>query len=113
MFYISQVRLKERDWILSRYLNVFCGQSNLRYLMVEYLKLLYQSKYQSVLDPLETLTYVAGNNERISLVTSIIDIFFHNPVTLARRFATLDVLSGGRVIACLGIGWSKDEYDAA
>ena len=40
-------------------------------------------------------------------------MFFHNPVTLARRFATLDVLSGGRVIAGLGIGWSKDEYDAA
>ena len=70
-------------------------------------------EYQSVLDPLETLTYIAGNTDRISLGTSIIDMFFHNPVTLARRFATLDVLSGGRVIAGLGIGWSKDEYDAA
>jgi probable F420-dependent oxidoreductase len=70
-------------------------------------------EYQSVLDPLETLTYVAGNTERISLGTSIIDMFFHNPVTLARRFATLDVLSDGRVIAGLGIGWSKDEYDTA
>jgi len=70
-------------------------------------------EYQSVLDPLETLTYVAGNTKKISLGTSIIDMFFHNPVTLARRFATLDVLSGGRVIAGLGIGWSKDEYDAA
>ena len=70
-------------------------------------------EYQSVLDPLETLTYVGGNTERISLGTSIIDMFFHNPVTLAKRFATLDVLSGGRVIAGLGIGWSKDEYDAA
>jgi probable F420-dependent oxidoreductase len=70
-------------------------------------------EYQSVLDPLETLTYVAGNTERISLGTSIIDMFFHNPVTLARRFATLDVLSGGRAIVGLGIGWSKDEYDAA
>jgi alkanesulfonate monooxygenase SsuD/methylene tetrahydromethanopterin reductase-like flavin-dependent oxidoreductase (luciferase family) len=38
---------------------------------------------------------------------------FHNPVILARRFATLDILSGGRVIAGLGIGWSKDEYDAS
>jgi probable F420-dependent oxidoreductase len=70
-------------------------------------------EYQSVLDPLETLTYLAGNTERISLGTSIIDVFFHNPVTLARRFATLDVLSGGRVIAGLGIGWSKDEYDVS
>ncbi len=70
-------------------------------------------EYQSVLDPLETLTYLAGNTQRISLGTSIIDILFHNPVVLARRFATLDVLSGGRVIAGLGLGWSKDEYDAS
>jgi probable F420-dependent oxidoreductase len=70
-------------------------------------------EYQSVLDPLETLTYLAGNTQRISLGTSIIDIMFHNPVILARRFATLDVLSGGRVIAGLGLGWSKDEYDAS
>jgi len=70
-------------------------------------------EYQSVLDPLETLTYIAGNTDRISLGTSLIDMFFHNPVTLARRFATLDALSDGRVIAGLGIGWSKDEYDAA
>ena len=70
-------------------------------------------EYQNVLDPLETLTYVAGNTERIYLGTSIIDMPFHNPVTLARRFATLDILSGGRVIAGLGIGWSKDEYDAS
>jgi probable F420-dependent oxidoreductase len=70
-------------------------------------------EYQNVLDPIETLTYVAGNTQRISLGTAIIDMFFHNPITLARRFATLDNLSGGRVIAGLGIGWSKDEYDAS
>jgi alkanesulfonate monooxygenase SsuD/methylene tetrahydromethanopterin reductase-like flavin-dependent oxidoreductase (luciferase family) len=35
---------------------------------------------------------------------------FHNRVTLARRFATLDILSEGRAIAGFGIAWSKDEY---
>lgn len=40
-------------------------------------------------------------------------MLFHNPVILARRFATLDILSHGRVIAGLGIGWSKDEYEAS
>jgi probable F420-dependent oxidoreductase len=70
-------------------------------------------EYQNVLDPLDTLTYLACNTQRISLGTSIIDMLFHNPVILARRFATLDILSGGRVITGLGIGWSKDEYDAA
>jgi probable F420-dependent oxidoreductase len=70
-------------------------------------------QYQNVLDPLETLTYVAGITERVSLGTCLIDMLFHNPVVLARRFATLDVLSGGRAIAGLGIGWSKDEYEVS
>jgi len=38
---------------------------------------------------------------------------FHNPVTLAREFTTIDILSEGRVICGFGIGWSKDEYLAA
>ena len=41
------------------------------------------------------------------------DILFHSPVILARRFATLDLLSEGKAIAGLGIGWSKDEYQAS
>jgi probable F420-dependent oxidoreductase len=70
-------------------------------------------EYQNVLDPLDTLTYLAANTDRIYLGTSIIDMLFHNPVVLARRFATLDVLSGGRVIAGFGLGWSKDEFDVS
>jgi probable F420-dependent oxidoreductase len=70
-------------------------------------------QYQNVLDPLETLTYLAGQTNEISLGTCLIDMLFHNPVVLARRFATLDVLSQGRVIAGLGIGWSKDEYEVS
>lgn len=70
-------------------------------------------EYQNVLDPLTTLTFVAGITERISLGTSIIDMFFQNPVVLGKRFATLDVLSRGRVIAGLGLGWSRDEYDVS
>jgi probable F420-dependent oxidoreductase len=68
---------------------------------------------QNVFDPLETLTYVAANTNKIALGTSVIDMLFHNPVVLARRFATLDVLSEGRAICGLGIGWSKDEYQAS
>lgn len=69
--------------------------------------------YQNVLDPLETLTFVAAHTQQISLGTSVIDMFFHNPVVLGRGIATLDVVSEGRVICGLGIGWSKDEYQAA
>lgn len=63
-----------------------------------------------MMDPLETLTFVAANTNKISLGTSVIDMLFHNPVVLARRFASLDIFSQGRSIAGFGIGWSKDEY---
>jgi len=70
-------------------------------------------EYQNVLDPLETITYLAASTEQIALGTCLIDMLFHNPVVLARRFATLDILSHGRAIAGLGIGWSKDEYEVS
>lgn len=70
-------------------------------------------EYQIMLDPLETLTYVAANTNKIALGTSVMDMLFHNPVILARRFATLDILSEGRSIAGFGIGWSKDEYQTS
>ena len=69
--------------------------------------------YQNVLDPLETLTFAAANTDKIALGTSVIDMLFHNPVILARRFTTLDILSHGRSICGLGIGWSEDEYIAS
>jgi probable F420-dependent oxidoreductase len=69
--------------------------------------------YQNVLDPIETLTYIAANTKKIALGTCVIDMLFHNPVILARRFATLDVFSQGRAVCGLGIGWSKDEYQAS
>jgi probable F420-dependent oxidoreductase len=68
---------------------------------------------QIMLDPLETLTFVAANTNKIALGTSVIDMLFHNPVVLARGFATLDVLSEGRSIAGFGIGWSKDEFQVS
>jgi probable F420-dependent oxidoreductase len=68
---------------------------------------------QNVFDPLETLTFAAAKTDKIALGTSVIDMLFHNPVILGRQFATLDVLSNGRCICGLGIGWSKDEYMAS
>jgi probable F420-dependent oxidoreductase len=68
--------------------------------------------YKTVLDPLEALTFVAGQTSRVALGTSILDMPYYNPVMLARRLTTLDVLSGGRLRLGLGLGWSKDEFDA-
>jgi probable F420-dependent oxidoreductase len=69
--------------------------------------------YQVVLDPLESLTCVAAHTRGIGLGTAVLDIPFYNPVVLARRLTTLDVLSGGRLRAGFGLGWSEDEFEAA
>ena len=67
---------------------------------------------QCVFDPIDLLTFAAPYTDKVTLGTSVIDVLFHNPVILAKRFATLDILSRGRVVCGLGIGWSKDEYQA-
>lgn len=69
--------------------------------------------YANVYDPLETLSYVAAKTRRIRLATSVIDALFHSPVILARRLATLDRFSGGRLVVGLGQGWMPQEFTAA
>ncbi|HEX9263177.1 MAG TPA: LLM class F420-dependent oxidoreductase [Candidatus Binatia bacterium] len=69
--------------------------------------------YKRVLDPIEALTFVAAHTSRIGLGTSVLDIPFYNPVTLARRLTSLDILSNGRLRAGFGLGWSVDEFEAA
>ena len=69
--------------------------------------------FKNVLDPLTTLAFIAANTSKVNLGTCIIDIVFHNPITLAKEFTTIDILSEGRMICGFGIGWSKDEYLAA
>ena len=69
-------------------------------------------KYKHVLDPLETLTFIAANTSRVALDTSVLNLPWYNPVLLARRLTTLDILSGGRIRVGFGIGWSPDEYEA-
>jgi len=69
--------------------------------------------YQIVLDPVETLTFVAGITSRIELGTSVLVLPYHTPIELSRRMATLDVLSNGRAKVGVGIGWSRDEFEAA
>jgi probable F420-dependent oxidoreductase len=69
--------------------------------------------FKNVLDPLSTLAYIAAKTSKVNLGTCIIDMIFHNPITLAKEFTTIDILSEGRTICGFGIGWSKDEYLAA
>jgi probable F420-dependent oxidoreductase len=70
-------------------------------------------EYKIVFDPIESLTFAAAVTSGISLGTSVIVLSNHQPLSLARRLATLDQLSNGRLICGFGVGWSKDEIEAA
>ncbi|MEU4568954.1 LLM class F420-dependent oxidoreductase [Micromonospora sp. NPDC023956] len=63
-------------------------------------------------DPLQWLTFAAAHTSRLVLGTAMLILPLHHPVDLAKRLATLDVLSGGRLIAGVGVGWLREEYDA-
>ena len=66
-----------------------------------------------VMDPLTALTAAAGVTSRLRLLTLVLGVDFRHPVWLHKAFATLDVLSGGRVEVGLGAGWLAADYDAA
>jgi probable F420-dependent oxidoreductase len=68
--------------------------------------------YKYNLDPLDTLTYAAAFTSKIRLGTSVLDMPYYNPITLARRLSTIDILSKGRLNVGLGLGWSPDEMEA-
>jgi len=65
-----------------------------------------------VFDPLETLTWVAAHTSRIGLGTLVMDPLFQSPLVMAKRLATLDRLSGGRLVAGIGQGWMPEEFEA-
>lgn len=67
----------------------------------------------SRLDPLTTLSTIAGTTSTIQLGTSILILPLRNPVLTAQRIATLQYLSENRLTIGLGIGWVEAEYDAA
>jgi probable F420-dependent oxidoreductase len=69
--------------------------------------------HRSVLDPVVPLAYVAGHTDRIRLGTATVCAPFTAPALLAKTLTSLDVLSGGRLTAGLGLGWMPEEYAAA
>lgn len=64
------------------------------------------------LEAYSLLSYLAGKTERLRLGTCVTPLPFRNPAILAKTIATLDVLSGGRVIVGVGAGWYKPEFEA-
>lgn len=65
------------------------------------------------MEPLATLAYVAAVTERIKLGTAIYILPLRNPVVTAKVAATVDVLSKGRLVFGIGVGWMEEEFTTA
>ena len=63
-------------------------------------------------EPLTVLTYVAAKTKTLGLGTSVLVLPYHNPIRLAKVAATLDVLSGGRLMLGVGVGVIEQELEA-
>lgn len=63
-------------------------------------------------DPLIWLAHVAAVTTTLRLATGILILPQRNPLILAKQVASLDVLSGGRMLLGIGVGWLKEEFDA-
>jgi probable F420-dependent oxidoreductase len=67
---------------------------------------------QGYLEPLALMSVLAGLTQKIRLGTSVLVIPYRNPVVTAKMLATLDAMSGGRVILGAGVGWLREEFEA-
>lgn len=65
-----------------------------------------------LLDPAVALAFIAAHTKTVKLGTGIIILPQRNPLVLAKELASVDVVSGGRLIFGLGIGYLKAEFDA-
>lgn len=64
------------------------------------------------LNPVVALTFVAAYTHTIRLGTGILLLPQHQPLILAKELASLDVLSGGRLMVGIGVGWAEEEFEA-
>lgn len=62
-------------------------------------------------DPLATFGYLAARTARIRFVTQVLVLGYHHPLAIAKRYGTLDVVSGGRVVLGVGVGSLEAEFD--
>ncbi|AHH16171.1 F420-dependent oxidoreductase [Nocardia nova SH22a] len=62
-------------------------------------------------DPIATLSYLAARTTRIRLATSVLVLPYHHPLEIAKRYGTLDMISGGRVVLGVGVGSLAEEFE--
>ena len=63
-------------------------------------------------DPLDLLAFLAGHTTTLGLATGVLVLPNHHPVVLAKRVATVDALSSGRLRLSVGVGWLREEIEA-
>lgn len=62
-------------------------------------------------DPLATFGFVAAHTDRIRLMTDVLVLGYHHPLEIAKRYGTLDRVSGGRLVLGLGVGSLQEEFE--
>ena len=62
-------------------------------------------------DPLATFGYLAAVTERVRLATYVLVLGYHHPLEIAKRYGTLDLVSGGRLILGVGVGSLREEFE--
>jgi probable F420-dependent oxidoreductase len=63
------------------------------------------------LEQLSLMAFIAGKTQNLRLITSVMILPYRNPVVTAKMLATIDVLSNGRVIVGVGVGWLREEFE--
>lgn len=66
----------------------------------------------SMPDPLAWLTFAAAHSRQLKVATGVLILPQYSPVQLAKRLATIDQLTRGRVMLGVGLGWQEEEYAA-
>ena len=66
----------------------------------------------SSMEQITALSFLAGATEKVRLATSVLILPHRNPLVAAKALATLDLLSQGRLIVGIGVGWMREEFEA-
>ena len=64
----------------------------------------------AILDPFDTVAFLAAATQKVRLGLSVLIVPYRHPFDVARRVATIDVLSGGRFVLGVGVGWLEEEF---
>src|ERR1700736_2272499 len=65
----------------------------------------------TVFDPLSVMAFLAAHTQRVLIGSAVLVIPYRNPIVVAKQLATIDNLSGGRVVFGTGARWAQEEFD--